>query len=367
MPFWAQERPFCPRGPSLTDRIAFCQLVMSLVPYDARPPCPQLARHVPDWNDSPSVGYGCIRWARPMTSGQGGVVAFAHAQPRLGPLGDWTKDGDSLLHKLWGTHSARQGVLRKVRRPGRRLIARSRRHDRARRCANWRPGTAGRTKAWHGNHRCHRGGGPSRPCARVPDREAAKSKAGRKKAAEAKRKAEEAKAKAEEKAEEEAERKAEAAAQAQRDAEKSATDAQFKAQILPYYNRLSDYDSRIASCATTFNTIYLSTDFNKRYAAAQECYALEQSIQSDATSFSSIQVPEGSSYATQHAAVMRCLNDLVHIERVDDRPRLRGPRPVQGRDPEADCRRQGPQHGQGDRAAGLPGGLPDHQVLAIKS
>lgn len=140
--------------------------------------------------------------------------------------------------------------------------------------------------------------------------EAAKSKADRKKAAEAKRKAEEAKAKAEEKAEEEAERKAEAAAQAQRDAEKSATDAQFKAQILPYYNRLGDYDSRIASCATTFNTIYLSTDFNKRYAAAQECYALEQSIQSDATSFSSIQVPEGSSYATQHAAVMRCLNDL---------------------------------------------------------
>ncbi len=37
---------------------------------------------------------------------------------------------------------------------------------------------------------------------------------------------------------------------------------------------------------------------------------MEQSIQSDATSFSSIQVPEGSSYATQHAAVMRCLNDL---------------------------------------------------------
>ncbi|MDD6601923.1 zinc ribbon domain-containing protein, partial [Parafannyhessea umbonata] len=140
--------------------------------------------------------------------------------------------------------------------------------------------------------------------------EAAKSKADRKKAAEAKRKAEEAKAKAEEKAKEEAERKADAAAQAQRDAEKSATDAQFKAQILPYYNRLSDYDSRIASCATTFNSIYLSGDYAARSSAAQECYALEQSIQSDATSFSSIQAPEGSSYATQHAAIMRCLNDL---------------------------------------------------------
>lgn len=140
--------------------------------------------------------------------------------------------------------------------------------------------------------------------------EAAKSKAGRKKAAEAKRKAEEAKAKAEEKAEEEAKRKADAAAQAQRDAKKSATDAQFKAQILPYYNRLSDYDSRIASCATTFNSIYLSGDYAARSSAAQECYALEQSIQSDATSFSSIQAPEGSSYATQHAAIMRCLNDL---------------------------------------------------------
>ncbi|MDY4014992.1 zinc ribbon domain-containing protein [Parafannyhessea umbonata] len=121
--------------------------------------------------------------------------------------------------------------------------------------------------------------------------EAAKSKADRKKAAEAKR-------------------KADAAAQAQRDAKKSATDAQFKAQILPYYNRLSDYDSRIASCATTFNSIYLSGDYAARSSAAQECYALEQSIQSDATSFSSIQAPEGSSYATQHAAIMRCLNDL---------------------------------------------------------
>lgn len=121
--------------------------------------------------------------------------------------------------------------------------------------------------------------------------EATKSKADRKKAAEAKR-------------------KADAAAQAQRDAKKSATDAQFKAQILPYYNRLSDYDSRIASCATTFNSIYLSGDYAARSSAAQECYALEQSIQSDATSFSSIQAPEGSSYATQHAAIMRCLNDL---------------------------------------------------------
>lgn len=101
-----------------------------------------------------------------------------------------------------------------------------------------------------------------------------------------------------------------AAAQAQRDAQKKASDEEFKNQILPYYNRLSGYDSRIASCATTFNSTYLSTDYDARADAAEQCYSLQQSIQSDAASFASIQAPEGSSYASQHAAIKRCLSDL---------------------------------------------------------
>lgn len=143
--------------------------------------------------------------------------------------------------------------------------------------------------------------------------DAAKRKAAQKKAAEAKRKAEEAKekaAEAEAKAKAEAEQKAEAAAQAQRDAEKNAEDAQLKGQLVLYYNRLSDYDSRIASCANTFNKTYLSGDYAARSSAASDCYSLEQSIQGDVSSFAGIQVPEGSAYASQHASIQRCLADL---------------------------------------------------------
>ena len=129
--------------------------------------------------------------------------------------------------------------------------------------------------------------------------EAAKRKAAQKKAAEA-----EAKAKAE------AEQKAEAAEQAQRDAEKNAEDAQLKGQLVLYYNRLSDYDSRIASCANTFNKTYLSGDYAARSSAASDCYSLEQSIQGDVSSFAGIQVTEGSAYASQHASIQRCLADL---------------------------------------------------------
>lgn len=92
-------------------------------------------------------------------------------------------------------------------------------------------------------------------------------------------------------------------------------DSQFRSELVSYYNRLSDYDSRVASAADTFNNNFLSSSMSARQSYASSCSSLLSEIQQQSYAFSSLSVPAGSSYAEQYKLIRQCYQDLV--ERAD--------------------------------------------------
>ena len=92
-------------------------------------------------------------------------------------------------------------------------------------------------------------------------------------------------------------------------------DNQFHSELVSYYNRLSDYDSRIASAADTFNSNFLSSSMSTRQSYASSCSSLLSEVQQQSNAISSLSVPSGSAYAEQYKLIRQCYQDLV--ERAD--------------------------------------------------
>lgn len=92
-------------------------------------------------------------------------------------------------------------------------------------------------------------------------------------------------------------------------------DSQFRSELVSYYNRLSGYDSRIASAADTFNNNFLSSSMSTRQSYASSCSSLLSEVQQQSNAVSSLSVPSGSAYAEQYRLIRQCYQDLV--ERVD--------------------------------------------------
>ena len=92
-------------------------------------------------------------------------------------------------------------------------------------------------------------------------------------------------------------------------------DNQFYSELVSYYNRLSDYDSRIASAADTFNNNFLSSSMSTRQSYASSCSSLLSEVQQQSNAISSLSVPSGSAYAEQYKLIRQCYQDLV--ERAD--------------------------------------------------
>lgn len=92
-------------------------------------------------------------------------------------------------------------------------------------------------------------------------------------------------------------------------------DNQFHSELVSYYNRLSDYDSRIASAADTFNNNFLSSSMSTRQSYASSCSSLLSEVQQQSNAISSLSVPSGSAYAEQYKLIRQCYQDLV--ERAD--------------------------------------------------
>lgn len=92
-------------------------------------------------------------------------------------------------------------------------------------------------------------------------------------------------------------------------------DSQFRSELVSYYNRLSGYDSRIASAADTFNNNFLSSSMSTRQSYASSCSSLLSEVQQQSNAVSSLSVPSGSAYAEQYRLIRQCYQDLV--ERAD--------------------------------------------------
>ena len=97
--------------------------------------------------------------------------------------------------------------------------------------------------------------------------------------------------------------------------EKSAErDQKFHDALVGYYNDLPDYDSRIKSVASTFNSDYLSTNMSTRRNDAKVCSDLRDEIQGKVNELNNLDQPDGTAYKEQYDLILRCYRD--HLARV---------------------------------------------------
>ena len=88
----------------------------------------------------------------------------------------------------------------------------------------------------------------------------------------------------------------------------------FHDALVGYYNDLPNYDSRIKSVASTFNSDYLSASMSTRRNDAKACSDLKDEIQSKVREVTNLDQPDGTAYKEQYDLILRCYRD--HLERV---------------------------------------------------
>lgn len=82
-------------------------------------------------------------------------------------------------------------------------------------------------------------------------------------------------------------------------------------QLNSYYSKLGNYDTQIASCASTFNSNYLKRDMSTRQAYAKEAESLLSQVKSDYSSLQSLSVSSSSSNSSSYNSMVTCYNDCV--------------------------------------------------------
>ncbi len=82
-------------------------------------------------------------------------------------------------------------------------------------------------------------------------------------------------------------------------------------QLNSYYSKLGNYDTQIASCASTFNSNYLKKDMSTRQAYAKEAESLLSQVKSDYSSLQSLSVSSSSSNSSSYNSIVTCYNDCV--------------------------------------------------------
>ena len=78
-----------------------------------------------------------------------------------------------------------------------------------------------------------------------------------------------------------------------------------------YYSRLGSYDEKIASCAKTFNSNYLSKDMSARSPYAASATSLQEEIEKDYSALKNISIPTNSRYASSYSAMLTCYYDCT--------------------------------------------------------
>ncbi len=82
-------------------------------------------------------------------------------------------------------------------------------------------------------------------------------------------------------------------------------------ELNSYYSKLGNYDSQIASCATTFNSNFLKKDMSTRQAYAKEAESVLSQVKSDYSSLKSLSVSSSSANYSSYNTMLTCYNDCV--------------------------------------------------------
>ena len=82
-------------------------------------------------------------------------------------------------------------------------------------------------------------------------------------------------------------------------------------QLSSYYSKLGNYDTQIASCASTFNSNFLKKDMATRRAYAKEAESLLSQVKSDYSALQSLSVPSSSVNRSSYNTMVTCYNDCV--------------------------------------------------------
>lgn len=83
-------------------------------------------------------------------------------------------------------------------------------------------------------------------------------------------------------------------------------DSQFHASLVSYYQRLSDYDTRIKSTATDFNNNYLNASLSSRESYSSSATSLMDDLEATRDDVYALSVPPNTSYSTQYSQIKTC-------------------------------------------------------------
>lgn len=92
----------------------------------------------------------------------------------------------------------------------------------------------------------------------------------------------------------------------------SAADEATYQALLAAYDDMGSADQAISACATTFNSVYLSSDFDRRIDAANEANSVQQEVSGILQDLQGLGVSSGSPYYGDYTVLLQLQNDLQH-------------------------------------------------------
>ncbi len=92
---------------------------------------------------------------------------------------------------------------------------------------------------------------------------------------------------------------------------KSTAELSLYNELNSYYSKLGNYDSQIASAATTFNSNYLKKDMSTRRSYAKEAESILAQVKSDYDALQSLSVTSSSANYSSYNTMVTCYNDCV--------------------------------------------------------
>ncbi len=91
----------------------------------------------------------------------------------------------------------------------------------------------------------------------------------------------------------------------------SSADQSLYNELNSYYSKLGNYDSQIASAATTFNSNFLKKDMSTRRSYAKEAESILSQVKSDYSALKSLSVSSSSVNYSSYNTMVTCYNDCV--------------------------------------------------------
>jgi hypothetical protein len=92
----------------------------------------------------------------------------------------------------------------------------------------------------------------------------------------------------------------------------SAEDEELYESLVQAYDRMGDYDARIADAAAVFNSTYTSSNSSERQSNSKSAHALREEIQSGLNELKGLSVNANSKYRQSHQTMVQLQQDLFN-------------------------------------------------------